>query len=673
VAPFDPTAALANIYQMQRGGQQARLGELGIQMEAIKAQRAQEAYKLQQEMLKSMTPEQRLAFSYAPEQAGQQLAKKLWPERKWTAIAKDGSAVDENGNVIGGQPPIEWGNEGPVQPGPGATLQSANPNAATAPAPAAPQSSQTFPPGAGGAPADLTGRAIRRRETGGHPNPNTARNPNSSASGADQFIASTWLDQLTRNAPEIVQQTVGPNANLKDPAVRQKLLDLREDEKLNTRLSTTLARENAAVLKQQGVEASPSNLVTAHFLGASGAARMLKAPKSDLAVKHASTEAVASNLNVFFEQSTGQPRTVAEVLGMADQMVEQAQAEAGGQGGGGQPPQPPQQAQQAPGGQDGWVTATRNGLPITSGNKPGEYWQRRQIGTTPNGQPKYEYRTAPPGGAGGPFEGTGDGQYWNVLMTGDPSTPVYAAAYHHLTKPQYIQVSDPNNPEILVTKEIRPQLPPNIRVPTYTPPGASGAPPADPNAPPADPNAPQPPPVPPPAPAPAPAVAGAPAATEIPETARGPGQTAQDKQRLQAAEVNYAKITEAVRQYRDVIKRTGASTYSAVTPFPTEAATEMNTAYNNVALLAKGEELYNLGVLNGPDLEIIRRTLADPSTIKGTLMSQKELTGQIDKVMGILDKAMESARKQYGPKPLPGAGGGGAPTVLRFDAEGNPI
>jgi hypothetical protein len=663
---FDPNATM-------QSGQQTQLGALGLQLQQIKAQRAQSDYKLQQEMLASMTPQQRLAFSFAPEKAGEQLSKQLFPERKWTAIAKDGSAINEQNQIVGGQEPIVWG-EGP--PGAGANLANALP-----PAPPA-QSSQTFAPGATGAPADLTGRAIRSQETGGNPNPNTAANPNSTARGPDQFIASTWLDQLARNAPEVVAATVGANANLKDPAVQAKLLALREKPELNTRLTTSLAQENGAELQKNGLEATPRNLVLAHFLGASGAARMLKGAPGDPAIKHASTEAVGANQSRFFDPKTGKPRTVAEILAMADQRVAGAQGGATPPNGQATPAQtavapPAQQPGGQPGGQGGWVTATRGGLPITAGNKPGEYWQRRQIGATPAGKPMYEYRTAP-GGNGGPYDGTGDGQYWNQLLTGDPSTPAYAAAYHQLTKPQYFQVSDPNNPEILVTKEHRPQLPPNIRLPTYQPGGAAAAqppaavPPVDPNATPPAPGATPAPPASVP-PAPQPAVAGTGSATEIPGTAKAPGQTSADKQKLQSAEVEFAKITSAIQSYRQVIKETGANTWSGATPFPTEAATKMNTAYNNVALLAKGEELYNLGVLNGPDLDIIRRTLADPSTFKGVTSSVKELNGQIDMVEKILNKAMEAARKQYGPKPLPGAKGGPSETVLRFDGEGNPL
>lgn len=592
VAPFDANEVL-------QAGQQTQLGALGMQLQQIKAQRAAADYRLQQQMLAGMTDKERLAFSFAPEQAGGQLAKSIYPENKQFAVGGKGVWDPAQQRMVYESDGVQW--EG--APGAGANLRNAAP-----PAQSSDQAklggSQTFAPGATGAPRPLSyPDAIQNRENRtGNP---AARNPNSSAAGDHQFLDGTWLDMMRTYRPDLVKG--------KSDA---EVLAMRSNHDLSAEMTQRYAEYNTPTLTGAGFEASETNLAIMHGFGPTGGLRILQAERQNPNTQLSTV--------ISAEAMKKHPELRGLSIAQGRQLLEQQLG-----GGTGAAPQPNGQETPAPtANAGGWETATtRGGAPYGTGAKPGTYWQRRQTGVDGQGRPTYEYRTAPAGG-GGPFEGTGDGQYWNEVLTGDPSTPQYAAAYAQLTKPQYFQVSDPEHPEIMVTKEYRRQLPPNIRVPTYTPQGGAGAQP--------------------------PAVAGTGSATEIPGTQKAPGQTAADKQKLQAAEVEFAKISSAIQSYREVIKRTGAHTWSGATPFPSAAAAEMNTAYNNVALLAKGEELYKLGVLNGPDLEIIRRILADPGTVKGVMTPPLQLTNQIDQVEKILNRAMAEARKQYGPKPLPG-------------------
>jgi hypothetical protein len=85
----------------------------------------------------------------------------------------------------------------------------------------------------------------------------------------------------------------------------------------------------------------------------------------------------------------------------------------------------------------------------------------------------------------------------------------------------------------------------------------------------------------------------------------------------------------------------------------------MGTKYNNMMLQAK--EAYNLGVLNGPDYDILQSVIADPSSIKGAFISNDALKNQASE----LDRLMRGTRAAVvnGGKPLqsssaPGASGG---------------
>lgn len=194
--------------------------------------------------------------------------------------------------------------------------------APTTPPTSAPTTPTTTPtttpaptPGANLASLDL--RTARRNfETGGTVNPNTAKNPNSTATGPDQFVEGTWIDTLRKNAPGLIEMTVGRGANLNDPAVRQRLLALREDEEVSGQLADAYARENTPLLQAAGVEPNPRNLVIAHFLGGAGAARFLKMAQANPnapATSGLSAAAAQSNRSVVFRPD-GSPRTFAEVL-----------------------------------------------------------------------------------------------------------------------------------------------------------------------------------------------------------------------------------------------------------------------------------------------------------------------------------------------------------------------
>jgi hypothetical protein len=97
--------------------------------------------------------------------------------------------------------------------------------------------------------------------------------------------------------------------------------------------------------------------------------------------------------------------------------------------------------------------------------------------------------------------------------------------------------------------------------------------------------------------------------------------------------------------------------------------TKANTAYNVAALLAKGEALFNLGVLNGPDLEVIRRTLPDPSTFKGASADKAAIDEAVGQVSALLKARLAAKEKQIG-MAQPGATpkGGADREKLLFDA-----
>ncbi|CAO3372900.1 hypothetical protein [Azospirillum argentinense] len=336
------------------------------------------------------------------------------------------------------------------------------------------------------------------RESGGDPN---ATNPNSTATGAGQFLEGTWLDLLPRHAPGVVETVAGPNADLKNPQVRAALLELRRDPELSKTMVDAYAKDNAAYLRSAGIDPTPANLTVAHFLGGAGATRFLQADPNAPATSVVSPDAVMANRNVFFDPKTNQPRTV----GQLRQMAEQSVAGLGG-GQGGATPQAQGQPQPS-------VTPMTDALgrPYTKDAPSGMMWGRDGQGrmvAMPIPGAEDRTQTLPPAevqalgfpkgsvvqrdsrgkltvasnGEGGPFTGNGmEAQALNTLITGDPATPEYAAAYAHMTQPKIMPVTQGDGSVQMMA--VAPQLPPNIRQPAWMQ-GGGASPAASPGTPP---------------------------------------------------------------------------------------------------------------------------------------------------------------------------------------------
>ena len=137
-------------------------------------------------------------------------------------------------------------------------------------------------------------------------------------------------------------------------------------------------------------------------------------------------------------------------------------------------------------------------------------------------------------------------------------------------------------------------------------------------------------------------------------------------EKLHTARTEAATIAAALSDFQREFQNTG--TWGAIKSVA-GATTPVNTAYNAAALMAKGEALFNLGVLNGPDLDIIRRTLPDPSTMKGATTSNQDMSAAVGKVIDLLQTRLASREKQLG---LPVTDVRGAANELRATIPGGP-
>lgn len=116
-------------------------------------------------------------------------------------------------------------------------------------------------------------------ESGGNP---YAKNSRSSATGAGQFINSTWLSMMAKHRPDI-------------KGTPEELLAMRTNPQLSGEMTNAYAADNGAILKAAGHEATPGNTYLAHFAGPQGAASLLSADPSTPAAAIMGPQAMAAN------------------------------------------------------------------------------------------------------------------------------------------------------------------------------------------------------------------------------------------------------------------------------------------------------------------------------------------------------------------------------------------
>jgi len=102
-----------------------------------------------------------------------------------------------------------------------------------------------------------------------------------------------------------------------------------------------------------------------------------------------------------------------------------------------------------------------------------------------------------------------------------------------------------------------------------------------------------------------------------------------EKQQSQLVGVNNTR--EAIGNYRDKLK-----TIKTIDYLQPDKYADMGTAYNNMMLQAK--EAYNLGVLSGPDLDVLYSIVTDPMSARGIITSKGALDRQADELDKIFNK-----------------------------------
>lgn len=259
-------------------------------------------------------------------------------------------------------------------------------------------------------------------------------------------------------------------------------------------------------------------------------------------------------------------------------------------------------------------------------------------------------------GESGPYAGTSmDAQDMNILLTGDPASPAYAAAYaRQYETPKLVSGQDAEG-RMIVTP-IMPKVPSGIRAPGATPGNVEmieGDIPALPSA--------------------APAKPPAPTATRANDPIVVGQKPEPDSVKAERAKINaaYKAIDGELTRYEDLVKKFGVEGKVG------QAKDSLNAVRQGIMLQLK--ELFNLGVLNGPDLSLMENMIYDPvvsltkeggvSNLPGQLMdavtgnAPSRAHNSVTELRRMLDGIMKSKQKDQ--TSLLGTGGGTDPLGIR--------
>lgn len=153
-------------------------------------------------------------------------------------------------------------------------------------------------------------------------NPN-AKAKTSSATGLFQFIDQTWLGTMKQSGASLgygkqadaISRTSSGRYVVNDPAMRKEIFALRKDPTANSLMAGAFANSNAKVLTDRlGRKPTDGELYMAHFLGASGASRFIRAAEANPNAKAAAffPRAAQANSSIFYDKA-GAARSLKQV------------------------------------------------------------------------------------------------------------------------------------------------------------------------------------------------------------------------------------------------------------------------------------------------------------------------------------------------------------------------
>lgn len=145
----------------------------------------------------------------------------------------------------------------------------------------------------------------------------------SSATGLYQFIDQTWLSTVSKHGSKhglaeqanAIKQDFQGRFFVSDDTVKKQILNLRKDPQIASLMAAEFASDNQAHIESKtGIEATQTDLYMAHFLGAGGASKYIKAMQENpyQPAAYLLPAAASANKNIFYN-SDGSMKSLSQI------------------------------------------------------------------------------------------------------------------------------------------------------------------------------------------------------------------------------------------------------------------------------------------------------------------------------------------------------------------------
>jgi hypothetical protein len=114
---------------------------------------------------------------------------------------------------------------------------------------------------------------------------------------------------------------------------------------------------------------------------------------------------------------------------------------------------------------------------------------------------------------------------------------------------------------------------------------------------------------------------------------------------LRKATAQSERLVNNLKQLKDLVNKNGSFEYFG------EDAETMRNLSREIQLTMKGPEMYNLGVLSGPDLRLLEQLTSDPSSMSSLFTKKGTRLQQIDNQINAVQSKLAASAKSMGYKP----------------------
>lgn len=120
----------------------------------------------------------------------------------------------------------------------------------------------------------------------------------------------------------------------------------------------------------------------------------------------------------------------------------------------------------------------------------------------------------------------------------------------------------------------------------------------------------------------------------------------QDRERWAKIESDSGRVSDAIRGFREALNAAGGTGISAYFNNPQDpAAVRLNTAFSNLVTALRGEAFLNTGVLQPGEIALIDRMLLNPQSMRGLLSSGESYNAMLDEIQRFIERGLSRQRR----------------------------